>query len=499
MKTNLNLNVLTRLSHDWLRKLKIAYVPGKSTPLLEEFSANLLAAFQVLGHEVLDEPGSQPDVLLTTAPFGEPLNWREAMLFTARRRFKLEHSPVVFTLVHADPEKFKEHLEYFEKVLAKNDPDPADYSFPGLASTAYHTLHEQGRRGGPMLALVRLLQSQTMSIRIILVVGRERPVEAYTFDLVGAYPRSPATDETSFYWDLALRIATAASTHEVTEHLIEDGTIPLSTWRSLSTPLEMLTAGRELGARSFFTEMVEVGRLVNVPALHDAVSSQYSEGCFATWDPVLNSLIATVTGSARPVEKDNLTEDELAVITGVRPDGRGALVQHVNGKINDLPSSEAVELIQMDRPLPKIWLSPAEWGLPHDEPVQAPVSRSKLHGHRGVKRFDPGLVEHAPLEPAYYHYPVSCSTEAQARSITTAFSRARSLRTSHDPRQIVFTVMPGHGVVIVEKWVRGKKPFQLIWEAMDTGKLMIDNYIPQGPHQYSQVSSGAMELVEGEN
>jgi hypothetical protein len=55
--------------------------------------------------------------------------------------------------------------------------------------------------------------------------------------------------------------------------------------------------------------MVRVANLVSVPALNDAVSSQYSEGCYATWDAQINSLIATVTGSARPVEKDRLSED----------------------------------------------------------------------------------------------------------------------------------------------------------------------------------------------
>ena len=31
-----------------------------------------------------------------------------------------------------------------------------------------------------------------------------------------------------------------------------------------------------------------------------------------------------MTGSARPVVKDQLTDDELAVIVGVKPDGTGA-------------------------------------------------------------------------------------------------------------------------------------------------------------------------------
>jgi hypothetical protein len=235
----------------------------------------------------------------------------------------------------------------------------------------------------------------------------------------------------------------------------------------------MRHAGREL-KRHFFTEMVRVADLVSVPAVHEAVANQYSEGCFGTWDPLLDALIVTVTGSARPVVKDKLTDNELAVITGVRPDGLGAEVRHVEGKRNDPPSSEAVEMMEMDYRLPFITLRP-EWGVSK----KVPAARSKLHGHRGVSAYDPARVEHVPLDPPYYHYPVSCSTSAQAQAIKAAFARSQSLKDPSDPRHVIFTVLPGHGVVLVEKWVQGKEPFQVIWEFVDSGLLEIDNTIPR--------------------
>jgi len=61
--------------------------------------------------------------------FGEPVRWREAMLFTARRRFNLEHSPTIFTIVQVSPDKFQNTLEYFERVLKKDPPDPSDFEF----------------------------------------------------------------------------------------------------------------------------------------------------------------------------------------------------------------------------------------------------------------------------------------------------------------------------------------------------------------------------------
>jgi hypothetical protein len=481
--------------HAWLREVKVAYYPNYQSPEIEVFSKGLLDCFRRRGHQVIDSLQEGPDVVLTTAQFGVPINWRDSLLLTGRRRFKWEFTPVVYTLIHTSRSELEKVLGVLKDALASEKPGPSDYQFPGLANFAYHTLHEQGRRGGPMLSLVRLLQSQSMCIRIILAVGGETPEEAYTFDLVGAHPRTRAVNLDAFYDDLVLRVLTAASTREVTDHLVVEQPVSHELWERLSTPKAMQRAGREFGKRSFFTEMVSVANLVNVPAVHDAVSSQYSEGCFATWDPQLNALIATVTGSARPVEKDNLTKDELAVLVGVREDGLGALVRQVEGKRNDPPSSEAVEMVAMDEPLPMVKLGP-EVGLDKDYVV--PVSRSKLHGHRGVGAFHTDYVEHVPLDDPYYYYPVSCSTEAQSLAIKTAFSRSKSLNNPEDQRMVVFTVISGHGLVLVEKWNPDKQPFQLFWEYMDSGLIEIENYIPQGYFEYIQREDGKMRLHEPE-
>ena len=85
-------------------------------------------------------------------------------------------------------------LETFEKVLAKKELNPGDYDFPGLAPSAYEVLYEQGKRGGPILAMERLLQAQSKSIEILLLVGDERPDKIYHFNLVGAYPQSRSDD-----------------------------------------------------------------------------------------------------------------------------------------------------------------------------------------------------------------------------------------------------------------------------------------------------------------
>ena len=248
----------------------------------------------------------------------------------------------------------------------------------------------------------------------------------------------------------------------------------------------MLAAGPALGQRNFFTEMVRISDLVQVPAISEGVANQYSEGCFATWDPELEALISTVTGSARPVEKDDLKDQDLAVIVGVNAAATGAHVREVDGKQNDPPSSEAVELKDMDSVLPEVEV----------EGHQVPVVRSKLHGHRGIRGFDPSVVEYAPLEPPYYYYPVSCATSAQAEGIKGAFSRSEALNNPEDPRQLVFTVLPGHGVIIAEKWQPDKAPFQLMWEAMDAGTLEVDNHVPQGFYDYALDDAGQKVIFE---
>jgi hypothetical protein len=478
-----------RPAHGWLKSIKVVFEPGPMTSLLEDVADNLLEAFADLGHEIQDAPANDTDVLVTTARYGEPLGWRDAMLFSARRKFGLDKSPTIYTLIQVTPEELKRALAQFEEALAKDPPNPQDFQFPGLAPDAYRVLVEQGLRGGPIMAFERLMQAQSKSIRIVLVVGDDKAEEAYHFDLVGAHPRSVANDPQGFYSDIVMRIVTAASTGEVTEHSVLEPLISRPEWDSLNTVEAMRTAALELDRRRFFTEMVRIVDLVQVPAVADSVASQYSEGCFATWEPHLEALIATVTGSARPVDKGNITEDDVAVIVGLRPDGSGAQVRHVEGKRNDPPSSEAVEMLDMDRVLPKIRLDDA-WDLQ----VEVPVVRSKLHGHRAIGGYDPEAVEYVPLDAPYYHYLVSCATEAQAQGIKEAFSRSEALRNPDDPRKLVFTVLPGHGCVIAEKWVDGKVPFQIMWEAMDAGKLQVINKIPQGPMTYEAQADGSMSL-----
>jgi hypothetical protein len=457
-------------THTWLKQLTVAYLPGPSTPLSERVASDLMAFLHQEGHTTQDLPTAETDVILTTARLGEPLGWREAFMFTARRRYGLNHVPTVFTIVHATDQQFNDLLSETGSIL-RNGVESTP-RFAGVPETASRTLYQQGKRGGAIMYLLRILQIQSKSIRVLLVVGDEKPISAFLFDLVGAHPQIRNDDPQAFYKDITTRIMTAASTAEITRHQTVEPEIKRSVWEALPTLRHMTQASQELGKRDFFTEMIHVSDVAEIPGFSDAISQQYSEGCFATWDVQINGLLTTITGSARPVRKENITDQDLAVIVGIKPQYDGALIRKVEGHPNHPPSSEAVEMIGMDLKLPRIALTNG---------VDVPVIRSKLHGHRGVRSFNTSRVEYVSVPESYLYYPVSCSTDAQYRAVQEAFSNSAALQNPDDPRQIVFTVLPGHGVVIIEKWVEGKHPFQVIWEGMDHGDIEISNDIPQGP------------------
>jgi hypothetical protein len=459
--------------HPWLKQLTLAYVPGPATRLANQVAAGLMDYFQHEGHTTEALPSAETEVILTTARLGEPLGWRESLMFTARRRYKLKHVPTVFTIVHALPGQFRKWLDQAEQVL-KSGPETVP-GFAGIPETAYNTLYQQGKRGGAILYLLRVLQIQTKTIRVLLVIGSAEPESAFLFDLVGAHPQIKLEEAGAFYRDLATRIMTAASTQEITSHQVVEPPIRPEDWKDLPTIQEMTRASQELGRRDFFTEMIQVSELADIPGFSDAISSQYSEGCFATWDVQINGLLTTITGSARPVRKENITDQDLAVIAGIKLERDGALIRKVEGHPNHPPSSEAVEMIGMDLALPKITLPNG---------AQVPVIRSKLHGHRSIRSYDARHVEYVSVPESYLHYPVSCSTDAQYRAVQEAFAGSAALQNPEDPRQVVFTVLPGHGIVIVEKWVEGKQAFQTIWEAMDRREIEISNDIPQGPFTF---------------
>lgn len=467
--------------HAFLREVEIAQVPGPSTPLLDRVLVGLLAELTARHHRVLPQPTARTDAFVTTARLHEPRSWREAPLFVGRKRHGLAHTPATYTLVQATPAQYAELLQRFAAFLAAPATSPLPADLPGLAPGAAAVLREQGARGGPLVCLARLLQAQTKSLRVLLVVGEQQVERGHLFDLAGACPELRGQPFERFCAEAALRIVTQLSTQEATRHQGAGEPVPAAQWAAASVPPAMLWISRELGQRGFFTQMVRIADLVEVPALTEAIAQQYSEGCFGSFDPLLGAQVVTVTGSRQPVAKGCLTPQDLAVIASVNDAGNGVLVRAVEGLPNEPPSSEAVEFELMDARLPRR-LPPVAFGIA--EPV--PVVRSKLHGHRGVQSYDAATVEYVPMAMPFHDYLVSCSTAAQAHGIAAAFAQSQALQQPDDPRTVVFTILPGHGLLAVERWVAGQPPFAELLQAIDSGRLTISPRVPQGRCHYER-------------
>ncbi len=79
-------------------------------------------------------------------------------------------------------------------------------------------------------------------------------------------------------------------------------------------------------------------------------------------------------------------------------------------------------------------------------------------------------------------------------------------RDPNDPRTVVFSILPGHGLLMAEKWVPGTRPFDVLLAAMDSRRLEISHGVPQGRMRYAlqgdrmvlQLDRGAVRLGDGQ-
>jgi hypothetical protein len=110
MNAAIQIPATAKPTHPWLRRTRIAFVPGSMTPLLEDVAEGVLRHARLQGHKVQTTPDDHIDVLLTTARLGEVVDWRESLLLSGRRRFNLSRTPVVQTLIHAPLAEFQRLL-----------------------------------------------------------------------------------------------------------------------------------------------------------------------------------------------------------------------------------------------------------------------------------------------------------------------------------------------------------------------------------------------------
>jgi hypothetical protein len=482
----LNLPMNAAALHPWIRPVSIAYIPGDLTPALEQAAEALLDWLEHAGCQVSRTPDNSTELIITTARFGEIVDRDEAMLFHAKRRFRLSRRPQVLTLVDVLEHEYQTWLVHFAELA--NEPESAalTHEYPGLGPRAVEVIAHQARRGGPELAFSRLAQAQVLSIRVLALRTQDgRPYRAMHFDMAGARPVTDATDLEAFAADAGARVLAAVCAVEVDQHTYLEQPVPAEVWDNLQGPDAMVRAGTLFTQYGFFTTPFYVERVLGYRGISDVISAQYSEGCYATFDLDIPGLLATATGSSRLVDKRAISRGDQAVVVGLRPGKDGAMVRPVEGMERVVPSVEAVEMMSICQAVPAHTRTNAR-----GEAVRTPNIRALLHGHVGVAAYDPALVEAVGLDPLFYTQLVSCGTDALATGTSAAFARSEALADLDDPRQIVFLEQPGHGLMVVEKWPAADNdlaPFELIHRSLAEGHLQVSLDVPQGPITWERV------------
>ncbi|MEO9177285.1 MAG: hypothetical protein ABI317_17355, partial [Gaiellales bacterium] len=183
----------------------------------------LAGEFEARGHDVEAAPTDGTQVVFASAQFGVPIGWRQSLQLTVRRRFKLRRTPITYVVMSATPALLQATIDHFRHALDKSPIDPADFAMDGLEPTAVDTLVEQGRRGGAMLTMMRVLQTQAKNVRILLFVGDDDSPEAvFHLDLVGGHPRTTVVGDGSALWDdIVARVLATISASDVTDHMVD--------------------------------------------------------------------------------------------------------------------------------------------------------------------------------------------------------------------------------------------------------------------------------------
>ena len=466
-------------THPWIRKIIVTYVPGKDDGRINWLLPALLDWFGRNGHTVQDDgPTDETDLIITSAIFGQPVERGDALLFQAKRRFRLSTRPQVLTLMSIEEAELQSRLLQFEE-LARHplDAESAKLQFPGMGPEAVEVLHSQAGRG-PIVALGRYLQAQAKSIRVLALVGDDTavPSKAIHFDLAGSHAETSRSEVQDFAADVGRRLVVHLSTHEVKDHEFIDDAVPAELWKRLRTPTAMVRAGPLFTEFGFFIDPILVEKALGFKGISDVIAAQYSEGCYAAYDADLQGLISTATGSARLVDKRSISHEDLAYVVGVKRDGGGALVRAIEGRPVVVPSVEAVELWGICDAVSRQTIKNSL-----DESVEVPTVRAILHGHVGVAAYDPQLVERITLDRPFYHYPVSCGTHALAEGTAAAFASSESLRDPDDPRKVIFLEQPCHGVLVAEKWAVEMEAFETIYDSLRSKSIQMTPEVPQGP------------------
>jgi hypothetical protein len=446
----------------WFRPCRIAIGPAPpGDRVLEALLPRLETAFQEQGHTVVARPDADTDITLACAeiPQGsQPL---------AERIPERERPLLVEVAAQAGLRRRPENLI----TLVTVTEDVGEWPHTEVVEVARRAM---ARLGTPKLVFC-VGDTATGDLRATVLCTLE-----------GGHP----TDRDRIAERLRDRLVAAACAREVTgRYEVVRDAVPLERWQQTSVPDALVAAGRRMDQLGLLPAPKRVSGYVSgrLARLYERLLGikGFSEGMLFAYDPSLEALLVTASGSWE-VDKRALRRDEVIPVRAGR-DGRLEVLAP-EGVDPKGPSVEAWEMVALLDAVPRVRLRPdgdGGWLPDPDGEVEAPVIRGGVHVHVGVTGVDQTVVESLPANREQFPFGFGCGTDLMCQVAEDAAARSRAITDLDDPRAYVRWPMLYHGDTLVELWkpAAGPEPLEGLLDLFDPAAV---GAVAYDPHHIDQ-------------
>ncbi|GAA1958603.1 hypothetical protein [Catenulispora subtropica] len=258
--------------------------------------------------------------------------------------------------------------------------------------------------------------------------------------------------------DIRDRLVAVACATEVNDRLDQvPAAVQPASFDAARSPRVLAAAGRRMGRLGLLPPPHRVSDYVSVGMA--AAYQRYlgikgfSEGMMFVYDPDLQALVVTASGSFEVDKRDLKPED--VVVVDHQLDGGRLRVLSVAGAAVKGPSVEAWEVCSLMAAAPKIRVSKDAGGVWRPDPegtVEVPAVRGGLHAHVGVDEADETLIESIAPDRAAYPYGFGCGTDLMVDVAAATVRRSQAINDAEDKRSYVRWPMLYHGEMALELW-----------------------------------------------
>ncbi|MGW0551645.1 hypothetical protein [Streptomyces altiplanensis] len=426
---------------------------------LRSFLDRLITAFEDQGHTVLDRSHGDVDLMLMCGqiPDGpQPLRDRileeypplSAML---RQRHGLRRNPRHVVAVVEVPERLSE-VPHTEVVAT--------------ARTA------MGRLGTAKVLFVSRGDTP----------GQVREVTLCTME--GGHP----TETDDIADRMRDRLVTAACARQVAEDYdtVRDA-LTAEAWQDCPAPAHLAAAGRRMGDLGLLSPPLKVsdfvsGQLADMYEIYLGVRG-FSEGMLFAYDPDLDCLVVSASGSW-DVDKRDLTREQVVAVEPRLAEGHRLRVLAPSGELPLQPSVETWEICALMEACPTVRVTKdpsGHWVLDPNGEREVPLVRAGVHAHVGVVSSDDTVIETVAADREEFPYGFGCGTDLTVEIARDTVRRSRAVNDPADPRTYVRWPLLSHGEMAVELWKPGLPPvpFQGLLDLYGTAVRFTPDDVPQ--------------------